>query len=340
MGIGMFIFAVPETSRAWITLLYFRTPLTKAQPTNSHGSHGLTYFALAVLIFIWAANFSVVKFALRDMEPLAFNGLRFTLASILLWASLRIRGRTARIDPRFWPALIGLGILGNTVYQVLFIYGIDWTLAGNASLMLATTPIFTTLLSVAFRQERIAIIALSGVGISVAGIALVVWGGTKAVSFSADTVRGDLTVLGAAIAWSAYTVGSAPLVRRYGALSVTAITMWVGGVGLFAVSIPAFLAQDWGAVRPASWLALLYSGAFAIAIAYFIWYYSIHQIGNTRTAVYTNFIPVVALIIAWLTLGEIPTWLQLAGTAAILAGTILVRVGKIERALIGRFPAE
>ncbi len=314
--------------------------MSTSQPVDSQASYGFTYVALVVLIFIWAANFSVVKFALRDMEPLAFNGLRFTLASFLLWASLKIRGRTAKIDPRFWPALIGLGILGNTVYQVLFIYGIDWTLAGNASLMLAATPIFTTLLSVAFRQERIAVLALCGVGISVAGIALVVWGGTKAIRFSAGTVRGDLTVLGAAVAWSAYTVGSAPLVRRYGALAVTAITMWIGGVGLFAVSIPAFLTQDWLAIRPASWVALFYSGAFAIAIAYFIWYYSIHQLGNTRTAVYTNFIPVVALIIAWLTLDEIPTWLQLSGTVAILAGTILVRVGKIERALVARFPAE
>ncbi len=314
--------------------------MTKAQPTDSHGSHGLTYLALAALIFIWASNFSVVKFALRDMEPLAFNGLRFTVASILLWLSLRVRGQTVKIDRRLWPALIGLGLLGNTVYQVFFIYGIDSTLAGNASLMLATTPIFTTLLSVAFRQERIALMALAGVVISVVGIALVVWGGTKAVSFSADTVRGDLTVLGAAVAWSAYTVGSAPLVRRYGALPITAVTMWIGGVALFAVSVPAFLAQDWLAVRPVSWLALLYSGAFAIAVAYFIWYYSIHQIANTRTAVYSNFIPVVALIIAWLTLNEVPRWLQVAGTAAILAGTILVRLGKIERSLLGRPPAE
>lgn len=314
--------------------------MTNAQHADSHGSHGLTYLALAALIFIWAANFSVVKFALRDMEPLAFNGLRFTIASILLWISLKIRGQTVKIDRRCWPALIGLGLLGNTVYQVFFIYGIDWTLAGNASLMLATTPIFTTLLSVAFRQERIALMALTGVVISVVGIALVVWGGTQALSFGVDTVRGDLTVLGAAVAWSAYTVGSAPLVRRYGVLPITAVTMWIGGVALFALSVPAFLAQDWLAVRAVSWLALLYSGAFAIAIAYFIWYYSIHQLGNTRTAVYTNFIPVVALIIAWLSLNEVPTWLQVAGTVAILAGTILVRVGKIERTLLGRFPAE
>ena len=61
-------------------------------------SQGLTYAALAALILIWASNFSVVKFALRDMSPLAFNGLRFTIASILLYLSVKARGRTAVID--------------------------------------------------------------------------------------------------------------------------------------------------------------------------------------------------------------------------------------------------
>ncbi len=131
-----------------------------------------------------------------------------------------------------------------------------------------------------------------------------------------------------------------PLVRRYGALPVTAATMWIGGIGLLAVSVPAFLAQDWGAVRIVSWLAVLYSGVFAIALAYFIWYYSIRQIGNTRTAVYTNFIPIVALIIAWLMLSEVPTWLQVLGAACILVGTIMVRLGRIEQALAVRYPAD
>ncbi len=295
---------------------------------------------MAGLIFIWAANFSVVKFALRDLSPLAFNGLRFALASLLLWLTVSVSGRHTPIERRHWPALVGLGLLGNTLYQFLFIYGIDWTLAGNASLMLAATPVFTTILSVLFRQERIGWTALAGVFLSVAGIGLVVRGGTQAVSFGAGTIRGDVTVLTAAAAWSAYTVGSAPLVRSYGALPVTAITMWIGGLGLVLVSVPAFVAQDWTAVRPASWVALLYSGAFAIAFAYFIWYYCIRQLGNTRTAVYANSIPIVALAIAWLTLGEVPTTLQLLGAGSIVGGTIMVRLGRIERQAVARYPAE
>ncbi len=290
-----------------------------------------TRLALVALVVIWGSNFSLVKLALRDLAPLAFTTLRFILASGVLWVFLMVGGDRVRIRRLHWIAAIGLGLVGTTIYQVLFIYGIDWTLAGNASLILATTPVFTTLLSVFFRQERSGLTVALGVGLSVVGIGLVVLGSAAGVSFGAGTLRGDLAVLVAAAAWSVYTVGSVPLVHRYGVVPVTAATMWVGTLGLLVVSLPAFLAQDWGAVRPVAWFAVLYSGVFAIATAYFLWYYCIRQIGSTRTAVYTNFTPVVALFVAWLTLGEAPTLLQAAGAGGIIVGSILVRAGKIER---------
>jgi len=299
--------------------------------TRSGSPRNLTRLALLALILFWGANFSVVKSALRDMSPLAFTTLRFLLASAVLWVFLAVGRDRVQINRLHWPVVIGLGLIGTTVYQTLFIYGIDWTLAGNASLMLATTPVFTTLLSLLFRQERSSPAVVSGVGLSALGIALVVLGGSAGVGFSAATLAGDVAVLVAAAAWSMYTVGSVPLVHRYGVVPVTAATMWVGTLGLVMVSLPALLAQDWAAVRPTSWLAVLYSGAFAIATAYFLWYYCVRHIGSTRTAVYTNFTPVVAIGIAWLTLGEVPAPLQLAGAGGILAGSVLVRLGKVER---------
>jgi drug/metabolite transporter (DMT)-like permease len=303
-------------------------------PPNS--AHRRTRVALLALVLFWGVNFSLVKLALRDLTPLAFTSLRFLLASGVLWGFLKAGGDRVRINRLHWPAVIGLGLVGTTVYQVLFIYGIAWTLAGNASLILATTPVFTTMLSLIFRQERSSLTAVFGVGLSVLGIALVVLGGTAGVSFGAGTLRGDLAVLVAAMAWSVYTVGSVPLVHRYGVVPVTAATMWVGTTGLLIASLPALVGQDWAAVHAISWLAVLYSGAFAIATAYFLWYFCIRQIGSTRTAVYTNFTPVVALLVAWPALGEVPTALQAAGAGGIIAGSILVRAGKIERPQPGR----
>lgn len=303
-------------------------PVTHSRPNSPRN---LVRLALVALVVFWGANFSLVKLALRDVSPLAFTTLRFLLASGVLWVFLKVGGDRVQVSRASWPVLIGLGLVGTTAYQTLFIYGINWTLAGNASLMLATAPIFTALFSRACRQERGGPSAWAGVGLSVLGIVLVALGGAKDVRFGAGTLRGDLAVLVAAAAWSAYTVGSVPLVHRYGAVPVTAATMWAGTLGLLLVSLPALRGQDWAAVRPVAWLAVLYSGAFAIATAYFLWYYCVRQIGTTRTAVYTNFTPVVALLIAWPTLGEVPTLLQAVGAGGVIAGSILVRAGKIER---------
>jgi drug/metabolite transporter (DMT)-like permease len=287
--------------------------------------------ALSALVCIWAFNFSAAKFALGDFAPLAFNGIRFILASAFIFVFMKLSGQTKLIlERRYWPVLIGLGILGHVVYQVMFIFGLDLTRAGNASLMLAMSPVFITLISVAARQERVGWVAWAGVVVSFAGVALVVRGGAQAFAFGADTVRGDLLVLAAAAGWSAYTVGSAPLVRRYGALPVTAATLWVGSLGLVLVSIPSLISQPWSAVSPVAWAAVIYSGIFAIGAAYLLWYYCVRRLGSTRTGVYSNAIPIVALLIAWLTLGEVPTWLQGLGAAGIVCGAVLARLGKIE----------
>ncbi|MFB3817580.1 MAG: DMT family transporter [Candidatus Methylomirabilales bacterium] len=304
----------------------------RARPPARHR----TLLALPALVLIWGANFAVVKYALRDLRPLAFNSLRFLIASAVLGLFLAAGGERIRTTRRDWPAILGLGLLGTTLYQALFIFGLDRTLAGNASLMLASGPIFTTLLARLFRQERSSGVVLGGVGLSVLGIVLVVLGGSKGVHFEAASLAGDLAILVAAAAWSAYTVGATPLVHRCGVVPVTAATMWAGTLGLALVSLPALLRQPWGAVGAGAWLALAYSGALGIATAYFLWYYSVRHIGATRTAVYTNFVPVVALLVAWLTLGEQPTALQLAGAAGILAGSALVHLGRVERAQAGR----
>jgi drug/metabolite transporter (DMT)-like permease len=289
--------------------------------------------AILALVLIWGANFSVVKAALREFHPLAFNALRFLMASAILYYFLRRSGRGFGFDRSHLPALVGLGLLGNFVYQLLFIYGIHWTLAGNAALILATVPIFVTLLSTALGHETITPAGWAGVLLSVGGIGLVVWGGSRSVEFGSATVRGDFTMLAAAVAWSLFTVGATPLVHRYGALRTTAATMWIGTAALTLFSLPALLGQDWGAVGAGAWTGLAFSGALSIALAYILWYYSVRHLGGSRTAVYSNTVPIVALLVAWITLGETPTWVQVAGTAAILGGILLARLRRPREAV-------
>lgn len=281
--------------------------------------------AIGGVVLIWGANFAVIKTALVDLHPLAFNALRFPLASLTLWAFWRRSGRRLPFGRGDAWTLIGLGILGHVAYQPLFIFGLDRTLAGNSSLLLATVPVWVALLSVVLGHERLPVRTWVGIGVSLVGIGLVVRGGSAAVGFGHSTLAGDLLTLAAAIVWAAYTVLSTPMVRRHGALPVTAVTLWIGTAGLVALGIPWLAGTSWDTVRPGSWAGVGYAGALGLGVAYLLWYTSVRHVGSSRTAIGSNLVPVVALLVAWPALGERPTGLQLAGAAAILGGVTLAR---------------
>lgn len=282
---------------------------------------GRTELGLALMVVIWGVNFAVVKRALEAFSPLGFNALRFLIASLFVYLVLRSRGAVRLPDRRDVPRILGLGLLGNTAYQIAFILGLELTLAGNASLMLALVPILVLLFEV--RGERQGAWVWIGGALSVVGVALVS-GSALRVEGSA-TLRGDLLLIGAAAVWAIYTVGSRPLIRRYGSIQATAWPLWAGSVGICLLGLPDLLAQDWGRLGTAEWGGLLYSALLSIGLAYLLWYRGVERLGGARTAIYSNVTPVVALATGALWLGEPLTLLSLLGAALVLGGLVLVR---------------
>lgn len=294
-----------------------------AEASGPVPGRGWTEAALGVMVVVWGVNFSVVKFALVEIDPLAFNALRFVLASVLVGAVLRWRGELALPARADVPRVLLLGLVGNLFYQMCFILGLDRTLAGSAAVMLALTPVMTAFLSMLQGDERPGVRTWGGVALTVLGVALV--SGASFRVAGREAVIGNFILIGASAAWAAYTVGANPIVRRYGSVATTAWTMWTGTVGLVLVGAPAALRQDWGGVSAAAWGGLVFSGAFSIALAYLIWYRGVERIGSTRTAVFANLTPVVALFAAVLLLGEPLGVLPLVGVALTLGGVWVVR---------------
>jgi drug/metabolite transporter (DMT)-like permease len=291
---------------------------------------------LVTLCIIWGVNFSVIKVALVEIEPLAFNALRFPLAAATLFVLLRWRGPIPIPHREDRARVILLGLLGNLVYQLLFIFGIDGTLAGNASLVLATTPVWTLVLSTVLRQEQHTGAVWIGVLATLGGMVFVVVGGAGATDFSDGLPRGDLLLIAAAVTWSVYTVGAQDLTRRYGALAVTSWTLWFGTVGLVAAGASTVARMDFHTVSLMAWAGVAYAGILAIAVAYLLWNYGLEHIGSARTSVFSNLVPIVALITAALWLGETPSVLQMVGAAIIIGGVWLARVARVKEGASAR----
>jgi drug/metabolite transporter (DMT)-like permease len=284
---------------------------------------GWTETALSFMVLVWGVNYAVVKHALARFDPLAFNAIRFCIASLFVFVILRAQGEMVRPERRDLPKLIGLGVLGNVIYQGCFVLGLARTPAGSASLILAVSPVMTALLSALTGHERPGWRTWTGAAVAISGIALIT--GTGISVGSAREVAGDIILICAAAAWAAYTVSARPVVRKYGSIPTTAWTMWVGAVGLVLLGMPALARQDWSRVHALDWAALVFSALFAIGLAYLIWYRGVERIGNTRTAIFSNLSPVVALVAAAVLLHEHPSKWAVLGAAMTLGGVMVVR---------------
>lgn len=285
-----------------------------------------TDLGLLLIVLIWGVNFSVLKVLLREFEPLALNALRFPMAAVALWILVRRLDGSSKPDPEDLRRIITLGLLGNVAYQLCFIFGVDSTFAGNASLLLATTPVWTLFLSSVAGHERPGGWAIIGVAGTLIGIFMVITGSRDAGTLASPTTRGDLLILIASMLWAMYTVGGRKPVTRYGALRVTAWTLWVATPIIFLMGLPSLMKTDLRTITPEAWIGITYAGLLGIGLAYLLWYRAVERIGNNRTAVYSNLVPVAALITAWIWLGEVPTTLQLIGAAVILVGLTLARL--------------
>ena len=285
-----------------------------------------TDLGLLLIVLIWGVNFSVLKVLLREFEPLALNALRFPMAAVALWILVRRIDGSLKPDPEDLRRIITLGLLGNVAYQLCFIFGVDSTFAGNASLLLATTPVWTLFLSSVAGHERPGGWAIIGVAGTLIGIFMVITGSRDAGTLASPTTRGDLLILIASMLWAMYTVGGRKPVTRYGALRVTAWTLWVATPIIFLMGLPGLMRTDLRTITPEAWIGITYAGLLGIGLAYLLWYRAVERIGNNRTAVYSNLVPVAALITAWIWLGEVPTTLQLIGAAVILVGLTLARL--------------
>jgi drug/metabolite transporter (DMT)-like permease len=295
-----------------------------ALATGPVPGRGWTDLSLLLMVLVWGVNFPVVKWALEAFPPLGFNALRFVLASLFVLAVLRLRGPLPRPRRQDVLRLALLGMIGNVLYQLCFIFGLSFTRAGNASVVMALTPVFIALLSAGVGHERQRRRVWVGGCLSVVGVGLVT-GGAVRLGDEPLAWLGDLLLVGAGGVWAFYTVGARPLIQRYGAVPVTAWTLWAGTGVLLLLGAPDLLALDWRAPGAAAWGGLVYSAVLSIGLAYLLWYGGVARIGNTRTAIYSNLTPLVALATAALWLGEVVTPLTLAGVALTLGGVMLVR---------------
>jgi drug/metabolite transporter (DMT)-like permease len=309
--------------------------LTRSDDTTPRAAprpaFGATDLSLLLMALIWGVNYSSVKYGTGLVAPLAFNGVRVTLAAVSLVIVAQLARDWFGVEREGWPrrgdaiALFLLGTLGNGVYQILFVEGIARTRASDAALLISASPAFIALIGRARGTEQVTVRGAIGIGLSILGMGFVVVGTTSGGASERATLIGDSLLLISALAWSVYTVYLQPYTHRVGGIHLSALTMLGGMVPLLVVAAPSMLETRWTALPALAWGSLAYSGLFALVIAYLFWYNGVRVLGPTRTAMYSNLQPVFAVAVAWLLLGEGITVWQIAGAISIITGLLLTR---------------
>jgi len=293
---------------------------------------------LLLMTLIWGTNYAIVKHAFREIDPQAFNAIRMIVATSVFGLIMVAVRHGERAGGRSSPGvfytphvmtgrelfgLAALGMVGQSLYQYLFIAGLARTSIANSAVIAAAAPVMIALVSGFGGEERLGTTHWLGAALSLVGIYTVVGPG---VQIGGSSKRGDLLMLAAMGCWSAYTLGARPLMTRHSPVAVTGISMAFGTL-FYVPAVAGHVARlDWAAVSTGTWVALVYSAVFSLAVSYTIWYAGVREIGSARTSVYSNLVPIVAMVSGILFIKEPVNARKILGAAAVLIGVALTRV--------------
>ena len=290
----------------------------------------MIYIKLLLTAVFWGGTFIAGKFIAGSVHPVSAGFLRFTIASIcLLWLVRRREGRLPALQRDQILPVILLGITGVFAYNILFFSGLNHIAAGRASLIIATNPIFISLLSAFLFKEPLNWIRGVGICLSVVGAMIVVSNGQLADVVGFGLGLGEWLIFGCVLSWVSYSLIGKVAMAKLSPLAAVAYSSVVGTVLLLVPALYSGLISEIGRYSTFDWGSLTYLGYFGTVLG-FCWYYQgIEHLGAMKASVFINFVPISALILSYLILDEPVTTTLLAGGAMVISGVFFTNASQL-----------
>jgi len=279
---------------------------------------------LLLLSFLWGGSFFFISVAVSELPPFTLVTMRVGLAAVTLWLVLLVSGYPIPKSPEVWRAFMMMGLLGNALPFSLIAWGQTHIGAGLASIINATTPIFTILIAGAFlSDEHITPRKMLGVTAGLAGVIVLI--GPSALLELGTNTMAQLAVIGAAVSYSCATVFG----RRFKAMGISPLDTAVGQVTastIILLPVVWFIDKPLQLANPSLqvWLSILALAIFSTAFAYILFFRILSSSGATNVVLVTFLAPVTASLLGWLMLDEQLQAKHFIGMACIGLGLAII----------------
>jgi drug/metabolite transporter (DMT)-like permease len=282
------------------------------------------YIKLLFTTLFWGGTFIAGKEVSQNVGPFSIAFQRFAIASILLiLLTLKVEDKLPALKKFQILPIIMLGMTGIFTYNVMFFKGLKIIEASRASLIIATCPVFITIFSAIFLKEKINLIKGLGIVVSVCGAIVVISKGNIEQIFRTGLGLGELYIFCCVLSWVAYSLIGKGVMRNLSPLVSVSYSAIVGAVALFIPACFEGLLQNLSHQSVLDWSCISYLGIFGTVIG-FVWYYQgVQQLGPTKAGLFINFVPVFAILCAFLILREPITFSLVVGTVLVISGVYL-----------------
>jgi drug/metabolite transporter (DMT)-like permease len=292
---------------------------------------GREYAVLLLATLVWGAVHPTVKFALSELSPMQLALLRPACACLVLMLAVLVSRRAPRLVEELRAApgtLVLLGVLGFALSGGLTSLALSFLPAGITSLFTNTSPLIVVCAGLVLARRQIGQLEVGGALVGFGGLALLTLSDVQLSGDLGATLLGTVVALGSAACWAVYT----GLARRLGRADPIVTTALTSAIGSLAVAVVALPSQDWGRLVRASapvLLATFWAGAVSTGCTYVAWSYALRRLPAVVVAPFGYLIPVSALTISHVWLGEPLTVPVVLGASLVLAGVALTQLNHL-----------
>lgn len=293
------------------------------------------HLKLVTVAAIWGFGWPAGRVVATEVPPITAAWIRYVIVVALFLLYLRWSKQWILPSTTQWRQVCLIGLFSTFLYQVLFMYGMGFTAAGDASLMITFNPLFTAFLAVFFLGEAMTKRLFGGLGLAVAGVTVLFLASPNTDIATADRWLGNTFIAGSALAWACSTIVMKRVMTDQpedakAPLSPLHLTVWSSVVGLLILTPWAGMevaAEGIHAPTTKAWLGIFFLAVFSTVVSYVWFAEGIQVIGAGPAAFYVYMVPPFGILGGWLLLDE-QLGASLALAFALIVGGVMLAQSK------------